>query len=204
VTCPKCQSEQPDNSKFCSQCAAPLAAAGQKAVVKSNVPTWLAVVIVLALAFVGFSAWHMGQENERLRANQRKIAPVITYENQPPPPQPHSINLTNGAATINANAYTWYKFVVPENASQTAVNGHFTAAGGTGNDIECYILDEDGFVNFKNGHPSRTYYNSGKVTQAKIGVANLPPGTYYIMLDNRFSLFTPKAVQVEATLSYIQ
>src|SRR5260370_20228930 len=201
VICPKCQSEQPDNSKFCSQCAAPLAA-GQKGVVKSKIPTWLVVVLVLGLLFIGASVRSLMQDNERLRANQRKIAPVVTYEN--PQPQPHSVNLTNGAATISAAASTCYKFTVPENVSQVAVNGHFTATGGTGNDIECYILDEDGFVNFKNGHPSRTYYNSGKVTQAKIGVANLSPGTYYIMLDNRFSLFTPKAVQIEATLSYMQ
>ncbi len=202
MICANCQSEQPDNSKFCSQCAAPLAASGQKVTAKSKIPTWLGVLIVLALVFVGIAVRNMMQENERLRANQRRIPPVVTYQTQQP--QPRSVNLTNGAATVNAAAFTWYKFTVPENVSQVAVNGHFTATGGTGNDIECYILDEDGFVNIKNGHPSRTYYNSGKVTQAKIGVANLSPGTYYIMLDNRFSLFTPKAVQIEATLSYMQ
>jgi len=94
--------------------------------------------------------------------------------------------------------------VVPENAAQVAVNGHFAATGGTGNDIICFILDEDGFANLKNGQPSRTYYNSDRVTQAKIEARNLPPGTYYVLLDNRFSLFTPKAVQIEATLSYVQ
>jgi hypothetical protein len=202
VICPKCQSEQPDTAKFCSQCAAPLAAPSQKVVVKSKVPTWLAVVIVLALAFVGFSAWRMGQENERLRDNQKRIPPVVTY--QAPQPQPRSVSLTNGAATVGATAYTWYKFVVPENVNAVAVNGHFTATGGTGNDIDCYILDEDGFANLKNGHASRTYYNSGRVTQAKIEARNLSAGTYYILLDNRFSLFTPKAVQIEATLSYMQ
>jgi hypothetical protein len=204
VICPKCQFEQPDNSKFCSQCAAPLADSGQK-VIKSKIPTWLAVLLVLGLGFIGVAVWNMMQDNARLRANLRRTASVSATEHpQPPPPQPHSVNLTNGAATVNAASYTWYKFVVPENVGQIAVTGHFTATGGTGNDIDCYILDDDGFVNVKNGHPSRTYYNSGKVTQAKIEVANLPPGTYYIVLDNRFSLFTPKAVQIEATLTYVQ
>jgi len=142
------------------------------------------------------------QQNERLRANLRKTASVSAAEH--PQPRTYSVNLTNGAATISAASSTWYKFVVPENASGAAVNGHFAATGGTGNDIECYILDEDGFANFKNGHPANTYFNSGKVTQAKIGTSPLAPGTYYIMLDNRFSLFTPKAVQIEATLSYVQ
>src|SRR4029077_19439712 len=38
VTCPKCKSEQPDNAKFCSQCAAPLTDPGQKLAVKSKIP----------------------------------------------------------------------------------------------------------------------------------------------------------------------
>jgi hypothetical protein len=200
VTCPKCKSEQPDTAKFCSQCAASLSDSGQKA--KSNVPSWLAVIIVLALVFVGFSAWRMGQENDRLKANIRKSPPVVTY--QAPQPQPHFINLTNGATTVNAASYVSYTFTVPVGANIVAVNGHFSATGGTGNDIECYILDEDGLANLKNGHPANTYFNSGKVTQAKIGAANLPPGTYYIVLDNSFSLLTPKAVQIQATLSYQQ
>lgn len=200
MTCPKCKAEQPDNAKFCSQCAAPLA--DQKLAVKSKIPTWLGVLLVLVLVFVGIAVRNTMQENERLRANQRRTPPVVTY--QAPQPQPHSINLTNGAATVGATSYTWYKFVVPENAAQVAVNGHFVATGGTGNDINCFILDEDGFANLKNGHPIRTYYNSDRVTQAKIEARNLAPGTYYILLDNRFSLFTPKAVQIEATLSYVQ
>jgi hypothetical protein len=157
---------------------------------------------VLGLAFVGSSIWHTQQENERLRENQRRTPPVVTY--QTPQPQPHSVNLTNGAATVGAASYTWYKFVVPANVAQIAVTGHFAATGGTGNDIDCFILDEDGFANLKNGHTANTYYNSGRVTQAKIEARNLPPRTYYVMLDNRFSLFTPKAVQIEATLSYTQ
>jgi len=202
VTCPKCKSEQPDNAKFCSQCAAPLADSDQKLAVKSKFPTWLGVVIVLALLFVGIAVRNTMQENERLRENQRRIPPVVTY--QTPQPQPRSVNLTNGAATVGATAYTWYKFVVPENVAQVAVTGHFAATGGTGNDIDCFILDEDGFANLKNGHTANTYYNSGRVTQAKIEARNLAAGTYYILLDNRFSLFTPKAVQIEATLSYMQ
>jgi len=119
-------------------------------------------------------------------------------------PQPHFQTVVNSAATVNAASFAWYTFVVPDGANTVAVNGHFAATGGAGNDIDCYILDEDGLANLKNGHETRTYFNSGKVTQAKIGAASLMPGTYYIVLDNRFSLITPKAVQINATLSYVQ
>jgi hypothetical protein len=202
MTCPKCNAEQPDTAKFCSQCAAPLAAPSQTVAVKSRIPTWLVIVLVLGLAYIGVAVWNITQENDRLRRNASTAPPVVTYE--PPRPQLHSVNLTNGASTVNASSFSWYTFNVPVGANSVAISGHFSATGGSGNDIECYILDEDGLANLKNGHPSSTYFNSGKVTQARIGAANLPPGTYYIVLDNRFSLLTPKAVQINATLSYMQ
>src|SRR6266568_8500400 len=80
------------------------------------------------------------------------------------------------------------------NATNVSVIGHFTASGGTGNDIRCFVVDEDGFANIKNGHPARTYYNSDQVTQAQIqGVLPNRPGTYYLVFDNRYSVITPKA-----------
>ncbi len=120
-------------------------------------------------------------------------------------PQPRSVTIVNSAAAINAHSYLWYTFTVPPNATIVALSGHFTATGGSGNDIICYVLDDDGFVNFKNGHPARTYFNSGQVTQAGIAAA-FPnaPATYHIVLDNSFSLLTPKAVQIQATLTYLQ
>ncbi len=107
------------------------------------------------------------------------------------------------AVTVNAHSFVWYTFVVPPNATEVTVNGHFTATGGAGNHIECYILDDDGFVNFKNGDAARTYYNSGKATTGIIA-ALLPSGTYHLVLNNKYSLITPKAVQIETTLSYLQ
>lgn len=117
---------------------------------------------------------------------------------------PQFVPITNGALTVNAHSLSWYPFVVPTNARAVAVQGHFAATGGIGNDIIVYITDEDGLTNLKNADEARVYYNSRKVTQASIS-AVLPnkPGTYYLILDNRFSLITPKAVQVTATLSYL-
>lgn len=119
-------------------------------------------------------------------------------------PTSHVLQITNGTVTVRAASYTWYTFVVPTGATTVAVIGHFSATGGSGNDIECYILDEDGFANLKNGHSATTYFKSGKVTQAKVGAALTLPGTYHLVLDNRFSLLTPKAVEINAVVSYMQ
>ncbi len=192
MTCPKCKSEQPDNSKFCAQCAEPLTTGTRKNYT-------LLVVILCGLAIIVFMVSQ--QKSNRAETQRQALQVQMAQQNAP---KPHFLPITNGAAAIPAGSYSWYTFVVPAGASTVAVNGHFSATGGTGNDIDCFILDDDGLVNFKNGHPATTYFNSGKVTQAKIGAVLVTPGTYYLVLDNRFSLFTPKAVQIEATVSYMQ
>lgn len=122
-----------------------------------------------------------------------------------PQPQPHVVAITNGALTVGAHAVSWYTFSVPVNATNVFIDGHFTATGGIGNDIIVYVADQDGLANIQNGHQAQVFFNSQKVTQSGIH-AVLPnaPGTYYLVFDNRFSLITPKAVEVSATLNYLQ
>jgi hypothetical protein len=71
--------------------------------------------------------------------------------------------------------------------------GRFEAQGGTGNDIELYIMDEDSFTNWKNGHASEYYYQSGRRTVGEFNVG-VAAGNFYIVLSNTFSSSTPKAV----------
>src|SRR5216684_2046941 len=101
MTCPKCKAEQPDNAKFCSQCAAPLAELGQTVANKPLIPKWLSVVLFLALAFIAIAVWNTMKEN---RANLRKGASTRVAEPQYQPTT-HSVPLTNGAATVTAAAY---------------------------------------------------------------------------------------------------
>jgi hypothetical protein len=77
--------------------------------------------------------------------------------------------------------------------STTRVSAKFRAQGGSGNDIEVYILDEDGFENWSNGHQTSTYYNSGKVTVGRFNI-NLAPGKYFLVMNNKFSMVSNKVV----------
>jgi hypothetical protein len=79
------------------------------------------------------------------------------------------------------------------------VEGRFRAQGGSGNDIEVYIVDEDGFENYRNGHNVPTYYNSGRVTVGRINV-NLGEGVYYIIFNNQFAVLSNKAVTANIDL----
>jgi hypothetical protein len=102
-----------------------------------------------------------------------------------------------------AESRTSFKLTVPADASYVTLQGHFAATGGSGNDVEVYMLPEDGFTNWENIHSATPLYSSGRVTQDTLNVA-LPPdaGTYYLVFSNKFSLVTPKAVQTNITLTY--
>lgn len=204
MICEKCKADVPDNSKFCLQCgAAQGVAPAPTPVVKYKTPGWVPFVVILCAALLIYVIAHNYADAQTAIAPRAGVvgsAPALVR-----PLTLTTAPITNGALTINAASYSWYKFDVPPGASTVSVLGHYTATGGTGNDIIVYVLDSDSFVNFQNGHPARTFFNSGKMTTGAIG-AVLPSvgATYYLLFDNRFSLITPKAVVVDATLHYMQ
>jgi hypothetical protein len=108
-----------------------------------------------------------------------------------------------GAFTVGALGASNYSFVVPAGAFQVTMKGHFAATGGSGNDIEVVVVNQDEFTNWQNGHPTKAYYNSGKTTQDTINLT-LPAdaATYYVVFNNKFSLFTPKAVQANVDVNF--
>jgi len=137
-----------------------------------------------------------------VRQNDRRNVLSRTNEEPYSITVPHSDSITNSAFSVAASSSKYVKFQIRPEATEIKLDGHFSATGGMGNDVEVYVLDEDGFVNSQNGHSAATYYNSGKVTQANI-TATLPgPGTYYLFFNNKFSLMTPKAVVANATVHY--
>ena len=94
-------------------------------------------------------------------------------------------------------------YPIPASEKPVRVTGRFEAEGGR-NDVEVYILDEDGLANFKNGDTAQTYYNSGRVTVGNLSITLPPRGqNYYIVFSNTFSTFTSKAVKAFVTALYL-
>ncbi len=112
------------------------------------------------------------------------------------PSAPAFMPLLNGSVTIGAGKRYSVQF---HTDSPARVTGWFRAEGGGGNDIECYILDEIQYENFQNGHSTPTYYNSRRVTVQRLN-AQIPPGRYYLVFNNSYSLITPKAVSANISL----
>jgi hypothetical protein len=116
--------------------------------------------------------------------------------------QPVTQAIVNRPFTIRPAKAVYYSFVVPASSAGAEVSGRFEASGGTGNDVEVYILDEDAFVNWQNGHRVHTYYNSGRLTQANVKTSLPSEGTYYLVFSNRFSVVANKAVVADVSLAY--
>jgi hypothetical protein len=118
-------------------------------------------------------------------------------------PVSHRLWLLHGNVEVAANQMKWANFTVPEGATSTQISGEFHAFGGAGNDIQIVLTDAFDFENWKNGHPTRLFYNSDKVTNGVVAVQDLQPGQYALAFDNRFSAFSRKELTGEITLTYL-
>ncbi len=220
VFCTKCGTDLPDDSQFCRKCGQALrsaqalgmssgtAAATAPVVIPAKPLSTRPAVIVITL-LVGIAAvllifkmmdWYLdnaSQNKGNSSTSQYQLPPSA------PPPQLHRVVIGTGALTVPASNGVHFTLSVPEGATNVKVKGHFTATGGSGNDIEVYLLSEDQYTNWQNGHATSTFYNSGRVTVGDLDVT-LPndAGTYYLVFANQFSLLTPKAIAENIALTY--
>jgi hypothetical protein len=84
------------------------------------------------------------------------------------------------------------------------LKGTFRAYGGSGNDIRVLVLDDMNFQNFWNGHKATALYDSGVLTTADIKIPVAESGTYHLVLDNTFSMFTDKAVVLKLVAEHTE
>ena len=117
-------------------------------------------------------------------------------------PTQQTVNVVSGSVAVNADSSSYTSFSVPSGVSDPTLQGSFTASGGSGNDIKVYVMDQTDYINWENGHQASTYYNSGQVTTGNIDVALSAGGTYYIVFDNTFSIFSSKTVSAQINLTY--
>jgi hypothetical protein len=215
--CRFCGTTLPTDSTFCQSCGksltattqtstsgaaaatapapAPIVAPGPE---QRGTKTGMRVGILLGVLLTFFVVfWIVKQFDSNGHPTVQQIRPTV------PVPQPRVMNLVDTAFTLNAAQGMHWNFTVPANATDVRVEGTFNASGGTGNDVEVYLLNDDEFVNWQNRHAVSALYNSGRMTQGTLD-AVLPPGagTYHLVFSNKFSLFSPKAVRASIRLRY--
>jgi hypothetical protein len=98
--------------------------------------------------------------------------------------------------TIEIPPLTYKYIIININKPIAFLHIKFTASGGLSNDLIVRIMNNDSFINWKNGHYARPIYDSGKVTTDSIAIAGVF-GTYVVVFDNTFSFFSAKIVKIE-------
>lgn len=220
--CQHCANRLPDNSRFCNSCGEQVETATLPH--SNELPARRSIVmgVVLGICILGLSgvaiyfamssrdeASSVRQDTQRRSTNAPASQPLsmpvaATIESPKPVSHPtHADDLVPSAFTLGAREFKAFKFTVSPMMTSVRVVGKFSASGGTGNDVEVFITDEDGLINFKNHHGFSGWYNSHKVTVADINVP-LSNGDYYLVFSNSFSLMSNKAVQADIKLNWVR
>jgi hypothetical protein len=117
----------------------------------------------------------------------------------PPPPPPHEISVLDASELrLPPGEHFDTAFVVYDPHSRPCTfYGHVQGLEGGRRDVEVYLLDEDGHVNWHNGLEPNSLYASGRTAATTLELPLREPGKYHLLISNRFSVFTAKTVQVE-------
>ncbi len=116
----------------------------------------------------------------------------------PPPPTPPArgdvVDLPE--LKIGAGQYHYYGFETSDDRPCRLRGRVETTAGGR-HDTDVLVLDRDGFANFQYNRRFETVFAAPRTAAVTLDVPLPGPGSYYLVLSNRFSAFTGKMVKVE-------
>src|SRR5579862_7775865 len=160
-------------------------------------------LIALAAAVACVGAFVIYSQNERLTQQALQLSQVRQQARSAP-------KFTHEIATIAAEPFgvavremKSVKIVVTDHMRLSKLSGHFSASGGSGNDIEVLLFtNQDDLTNWQNGHAARCLYRSGRATVGTLDVPLVAAGTYVLVFDNRFSFFSSKPITTNLKLEY--
>lgn len=116
---------------------------------------------------------------------------------------PQSHNLVDGVITVYAGDYYDVPFSVDiDTMHDVTVSGSFAASGGSGNDVEVYVMNASDYANWVNGHSSSALYSSGRITAADLNIPITASGNYHLVYSNTFSWISTKTVNTSVDLEW--
>jgi uncharacterized protein (TIGR02246 family) len=101
------------------------------------------------------------------------------------------------ALEIQPGSYVYTTFQVP--AGSCEITGRITGISEGNRDFEAFITSDDGLQNWAAGQQARVFWQSGRVVVTSIENAFVVgPGTFHLVMSNRFSGVGSKMVQSQA------
>jgi hypothetical protein len=127
---------------------------------------------------------------------EAEIVPLAPPAPPPPPPAATGDVADVPGLKIAAGQYVYYGMEIADERP-CRLRGRVETTDGGRHDTDVLVLDVDGFTNFQYNRSFGTVYAARRTAAATLDVALPGPGTYYLVLSNRFSAFTGKKVRVE-------
>jgi hypothetical protein len=118
----------------------------------------------------------------------------------PPPPPPPATTTVLAPDLLRIQAQDQFETVFTvsdEHQRPCVLHGRLEGIDGGSRDFAVYLLDRDGYANWKNGVQPASVYESGRTSAATLEVPLPRYGVYYLVVSNQFSVFTRKLVSVE-------
>ena len=200
--CPSCGAEVDEEDRYCPYCGYPL-----KKEPKDKTPLVIVVtgviiaIIIIAFAFSSSIGHQSIQGPPKKSCYYTTITTYNTITKWITTQTPTKVRLIDAKVIVKPGYYRYYSLHFD---TETTLYGYFIAEGGLGDDIWVVLYTEIGFTNFQKGHPlTRFYYFSGKVTTDRFMVT-IPPGDYYLVLDNTFSIFSNKVVTIQVDAEWLE
>ena len=114
---------------------------------------------------------------------------------QPGPPVVISIASASDI-DIDAGKLQAFDWVIPNDRSMCHLTGHIEVTSGGNRDVQVFVTTADEYKNLLNGHATKTYFGTEKMTVVNLDVRLTAPGPMVLAIGNTFSTFTGKRVQL--------
>jgi len=99
------------------------------------------------------------------------------------------------ALTIQAGSYGQFDFTINDERP-CLLTGRVVGLAGGRKDAEVFLLDDDGLTNWLNRTQGNYVFRSGRTSATTLKVALPGPGSYHMLLSNRFSVVSDKVMQM--------
>lgn len=158
----------------------------------------VAIVLMIGLlaAWVVYAAVHASQESASKGLGDAAVTSLVAPA-PPPPPPPLIVNVVNEPyQRLRAGSYLVYSFEL-DDSRPCKLTGHVEVTEGGSHDVNVFVTDQDGYVNYQNGHSARTYLNEERTSAVTLDLSLDGFKKYYLIVSNGFSVFTGKTVSLE-------
>ena len=127
----------------------------------------------------------------------------------PPPSSPQQVNIryvpqrqdvVNGKVAIKAGELVQYPINIQPEMYEANLKGSFE--GADGGDLIAIVAEDSAYQNWINGRPSQFLWGTEKARTSGTFDIALRPGTYHLVLSNKFSAHSNKMVSLEAVLNF--